>query len=258
MSLVGTLIRREALELSRQPVMLLAIAALFTLVGSLSATTLALLHVVAQEPVLVEDLGEWTTALGWTQGLSGLARAVLTTCTFLLFTQYLGIVAVLAGHTILHDRQSGTIPFILLAPARPPEILLGKVIGAMVWPTAGYLVAQCTVAGIASVLPIAQETGFPLPPDPAWVVATFIGGPLWALGVGLLCATISGLVQDVRAAQQGVWFLLFFATLAGGYLVAARLPDGLVVQLGVVGLAGGLTAAALYLGSLSVHRDLGR
>ena len=71
-------------------------------------------------------------------------------------------------------------------------------------------------------------------------------------------ATLSAMARDVRTAQQGVWFVMFPATLSAGYLLAGRMADGPVVQLVVAALALVLAGAALLVGSQVISRDLSR
>jgi hypothetical protein len=259
MNRIALLARREATELARQPAMLGAITALFTAIVILLLAALGLLQVLSSIEPAAQDVASWLDALGL-EGvrIPELTGLVLTTGAFLIFTQYLGISGVLAGHTILHDRQCGTLPFLLLAPITRAEILLGKVLGALVPPTLLYGASQALVMGIAASLPVAKPHAAILPPSPGWLVSALLGGPAWAFGVAVLCAIVSALARDVRAAQQGVWLVMFFATTLAGYLLAGRLADGALVQLGVALAGAALGAGAVYVGARIISRDLGR
>jgi len=251
--------RREVLELTRQPAMLVTISALFTIVGALVMLTVGLLQLLHADSEASAHLALWTRALGLGDaGPEGIATIAIATGSFLLFTQYLGISGVLAGHTTLHDRWCGTLPFLLLAPVSRAELLLGKVLGAILLPTALYLTAQIVVMGFVALLSVSATAAAMLPPSGGWVVATFVGAPLWAAGVAILCAIVSAVARDVRTAQQGVWLLMFFATLGAGYLLAGRMTDGALIQLGVAGLGAGIGAGALFVGARVLSRDVGR
>lgn len=259
MSRLRVIVRREVLELIRQPAMIATISALFVIVGALVALLVGLLQLLHADDDASAHLAQWTAALGLGDaGPEGIALLAVTTGSFLLFTQYLGISGVLAGHTTLHDRQCGTLPFLLLAPVSRTELLLGKVVGALVPPTALYLGAQLTVMGFAALLPVSRLAAGLLPPSGGWWVATFVGAPLWAGAVAILCAIVSAVARDVRTAQQGVWLLMFFATLGAGYLLAARMADGALTQFLVALLGASIGGAALFVGARVLSRDLGR
>ena len=81
------------------------------------------------------------------------------------------IAAVLAGHSVLHDRQSGTLTFLLLAPVRRTELLLGKVLGAIGPSFAMYLVISGGATVLASTFAITEPYAVRLPPSPPFLVA---------------------------------------------------------------------------------------
>ncbi len=252
--------RREWREQLHQPAMLAVIAALFLAIAVIVVAALGLLELIAADPKRMDGLAAWfpEMAADGAGVVTTLAGIVVSASTWLVFTQFLGITAVLAGHAVLHDRQCGTLPFLLLAPVRRVEILLGKVLGVLLPPFVLYAVLSGTASMIASTLTVAAPYADRLPPSPAWMVAFFVGGPLWAACIATVCAIVSSIAEDVRTAQQGVWFVMFFATFACGYLLAALLPQGVGVQLGVAGLAAVATAGALAIGSLVISRDLSR
>lgn len=251
--------RREVLELVRQPWMLGFISVLYVFIALYLVVAAGLVQLVALDPVAEEQFGANIAALGF----DGLMPAeiigwVVSLGNFLTFTQYLGISSVLAGHTVLHERQSHTLPFLLLAPVSRGELLLGKVLGAIVLPTVLYLSVAAGAMGFIAAMPLSAPHAAVLPPSPGWLVAVLLGGPLWALGVGIICASLSAMARDVRTAQQGVWFVMFPATLSAGYLLAGRMGDGPLMQLVVAGLALVLAGAALVVGSQVISRDLSR
>jgi ABC-type transport system involved in multi-copper enzyme maturation permease subunit len=252
--------RREWLEQVRQPTMLLVIGTLFILVGGLVELALLMLEQIAKNPASLARFQQSLPDAGVdpNTAIYALAHSCILAYNFLVFTQFLGITAVLSGHAILHDRQCGTFTFLLLAPVRRIELLAGKVIGAM-GPSVVMYVAICGLyAVMATTFEVTSQSHAFLPPSPAWIVAFFLGGPLWAAFISSICVTLSCLVRDVRTAQQLVWFVVFFATLIGGFMLSYVLDAGVGVQIGVaaMGLAG--TVGALVVGTQVISRDLSR
>lgn len=250
--------RREWLEQRRQPVMLAVIGALYSFVAVIVLTALLLLELVASDPSQVQGIG---ALLGMDDGLRALelmAGTVVTGFNFLTFTQFLGIGAVLAGHTVLHDRQCGTLTFLLLSPVRRAELIAGKVLGAIGPAWLLYLLINGPAALVAAQMSVTAPHAAWLPSSPAWWVAFLLGGPLLALCVGTLCTILSALSRDVRTAQQGVWFLVFFATFGAGFLLTQALPAGVGTQLLVAAFGAGTTAVAIAVGASVITRDLGR
>jgi len=251
--------RREWLELSRQRAMLGVISSLFVVISMLVLATLVLLNIAVSNPEASERLAIWLAASGMELDLEqSLVGTVLSVTNFLFFTQYLGIAAVLAGHTVLHDRQCHTLPFLLLAPVRRFELLAGKVLGAIGIPTALYFLVNGVAAALMSGLAITEPVSFMLPPSPGWLVAFFVGGPAWAMCVSTLCAIVSALVRDVRAAQQVVWFIMFFATFGCGLMLVGSMESGLVAEGIVAGMGVLASVSALWVGAQVISRDLGR
>jgi ABC-type Na+ efflux pump permease subunit len=252
--------RREWLEQARQPAMLAVVAFLFLAIGGLVFAALALIDLVLRDPNALEDVATWFPFLGADPegALESAAAGVIAVGNWLIFTQFLGIAAVLAGHAVLHDRQTGTLPFLLLAPVSRAELLAGKILGALGAPLAAYVFVTGATSALAALLPVASVAPDRLPPSPAWLIAFFFGGPAWALFVGAVCAVVSTLAHDVRTAQQVVWFVMFFATFGCGYLLAGLLPLGAGAMLLVA--ASGLSAAvgAVAIGTQVISRDLSR
>ena len=252
--------RREWVEQQRQPAMLGAITLLFTVIAVLSAAALGILEVVAHDPIALASFTPWFPGAGddGPAFIGEIAGTVVGFALWLVFTQLLGITGVLAGHALLHDRQTGTLPFLLLAPIRRAELLGGKVIGAIAPSIGIYLVVSGGLAVFASTLDVAATQRGVLPPSPAFLLAFFIGGPAWAGAVSTLCAVISGAARDVRTAQQGVWLVMLFATFACGWMLVGLMSRGVLVELGVAVLGLVALGIALASGAGLVSRDLGR
>jgi len=252
--------RREWLEQLRQPWMIAAIFGLFAAIGLLVVLALTLLNHVAGHPELAAQLVHWLPAAGDDPQrlITGLVTSTVSLSNWLIFTQFLGIVAVLAGHAVLHDQQVHTLPFLLLAPISRAELLAGKVLGAIGLPFVLYVFVSGSASTLAAMLPVTAPVADRLPPAAAWTIAFFAGGPLWAMVVASLCAIVSTLSRDVRTAQQAVWFVMFFATFVCGYLLAVLVPRGALVQLAVAGAGALATWGILAAGSQIISRDLPR
>jgi len=250
--------RREWLELRRQPVMIAVITCLFGMIAALVTAALAIVDLVARTPQMRDTLSHELPLAGLDAYvfLEDIANQVLTLGNFLLFTQFLGIAAVLAGHTVLHDRQCGTLPFLLLAPVRRAELLAGKVLGALGPPLGLFLVWSAGTGLILGLFPITENLGEALPPSPAWLVAWALGTPAWATFICTLCAIVSSLSRDVRTAQQAVWFVMFFSTLLCGVLLAGMLAQGVVFELIVAAVGAVCAVAALLVGATVIRREV--
>lgn len=245
--------RREWLEQWRQPWMLAAIGALYAAIAALVVFVVVALEVVSRIGSGAKIVESWLASTP-----SALVGTTLALFDFLMFTQLLGIAAVVGGHAILHDRQSGTLPFLLLAPVHRMDLLAGKVIGALGWPILLYLVIDGIAAVALSVLPITSGHGAYLPRSLAFWVAFSVGAPAWAVFLGGVCTLLSAVARDVRTAQQGVWLAVFFTSIFAGGLLTWGLAVGLLAEMAVAAL--GVTAAAVTLrtGAQYLARDLAR
>jgi ABC-type transport system involved in multi-copper enzyme maturation permease subunit len=244
---------REWLEQRRQPWMLLSIATLYGLVAGTAALGIFVLQYLHDRPDGTELLTLWLHT-----SPAALAGSLLALFDFLAFTQFLGIAAVSCGHALLHDRQCGTLTFLLLAPTGRVTLLLGKVLGALGWPLVLYWLLSGCAAALMSLAPITAGHPQYLPRSASFLVAFGLGCPLWALWLGTGCALLSAVARDVRTAQQGVWFAVFFTSLLAGSLLTWGLEAGVLAELAVAGLAGSGAAGALTVGSALLTRDLGR
>jgi ABC-type transport system involved in multi-copper enzyme maturation permease subunit len=245
--------RREWLEQRREPWMLAVVGALFGLVAALVVGAVAALDWLEVHPLgkkLLSDLIATTPV--------ELVGSAVLLFDFLVFTQFLGIAAVATGHSMLHDRQCGTFTFLLLAPIRRFELLSGKVLGALGWPLALYVLIDGPAAVALALVPLARGYAELTAASPAFWVALLLGGPAWAAAVGSVGTVISSVARDVRTAQQSVWFVVFFATILAGSLLTWGLHAGPLAELAVAGLGAGLAATVLVGGAAALARDLGR
>lgn len=251
------LARREWLEQRRHPLMLAVCATLLAAIALLVVGVLGLLQLVADDPQALDAIGGLAPGADPRATLDQAAAVTLSAFGFLIYSQYLGFVGVVAGHALLHDRTNGTLPFLLLAPVRRHELLAGKVLGAM-GPLTLIFWGVSTVAGlVVGALPIAASHPELAPRTVSWWVALYAAGPAWAAFVATACAVISALARDVRLAQQGVWFVVFFVQLLVAFLITGALGSlGAEVTAAALGVLA--TLVSLGLGSRVLTRDLGR
>ena len=252
--------RHEWLEHRRQPGMLLAMAAVqLSICGTVlfGMGIMSLIHgTPAQEALLKENLAfagmPLEDPVGWSVDL------MLSTFNFLTLSQLLGMTAVMAGQAIVHERQCGTLPFLMVAPIGRFELMLGKVLGALGSP---FLLTLC-IGGSTALLLSATELSalqpWRLPPSPGWMVAFFLGAPSWAATLAGMGAAISARARDVRGAQQGVWLLVFFATLIVGFLLGGGLQEDATFQLVMAGLGALGALSSVALAAVSLRHDLER
>lgn len=245
------LARREWLEQRRQPAMLGAIGALFALMALFPLGIVGAIELVTRDPAGADLLGGDAI-------VRSVVISTVNTWYFLSLSQFIGFVSVLAGHSILHDRQCGTFTFLLLAPTRRGELLLGKVLGAL----GPVLVMHALVAAPTALLllasPLAQQTGATPAVQPAWWLAMFVGAPMWTGALATACTLVSAAAADVRTAQQFVWFLVFFATLFFGALLVAAIPYGAAVQVAVASVGAVALSASLAVGAQALSKDVRR
>lgn len=252
--------KREWLEQRRQPVMLGIIALLDALIAGLAVTAIGLLQLVSNNE---EFSAQWIQAFSGLgtdadQLIATFVATLVPITNWLIFTQFLGIAAVLAGHSVLHDRQVNTLPFLLLAPLRRFELLTGKVIGSIGLPFLLYVLFSGGACMLISLMPIAAPHANVLPPNPAWMVAFFLGGPAWSAAIGAVCAIVSTMSRDVRTAQQAVWLIVLVAQFSCGLMLTMMLPEGVGTQLVVAAAGAVLAAGTLWIGSQVISRDLSR
>lgn len=261
MSVVMLVARREWLELRRQPALLVSAGALFLLVSLSALSVLGLLELMVADPGRAAEFELRMAAAGLGAGEGTLAvwgANVVGLANFLAFTQLLGVAAVLSAHAMLHERQCGTLPYLLLSPVRRWQLLVGKVLGVMGLPLLVYLPIAGGTAGLASLLEVTQGAQHSLPTSAAWWMAYLLGAPTWAFCVATIGAITSGLSRDVRSAQQVVWVLVTLSSMALGSLLTGLLSAGAQAQasLWVLGLMA--CGASIAVGTSVLSREVGR
>jgi ABC-type transport system involved in multi-copper enzyme maturation permease subunit len=258
MNRIFAVIAREWRENTRQRWLLVTLATQLGLIALGAAWVLGQVDWLAALPNGEKKLEYWSDVLGMPLSLTGLVALAVQALDYLVLSQLLGMTAVIAGHAALHDRQCGTLPFLLLAPLRRVELLVGKVIGALSVPLAMYLLIGGATMAYVATFAVTEPVRSMLPPSPGWMVAFFLGAPAWSVCIGALCVAISSLAHDVRTAQQAAWMLVFVATFLVGPLLVSLMPYGPIVQLMIAAVGLGLAALSIFIATLVVSRELGR
>ncbi|NCG21444.1 MAG: ABC transporter permease subunit [Rhodobacterales bacterium] len=259
MSRILHIAKREWLEQRRQPAMLGVIASLYLMISAVALLPLVLLQIVSNKPNAGVSLARLVGGeVDLPMLIETASRATLIAFNLLMFSQFLGIAAVMAGHAVLHDRQCGTLTFLLLSPLRRLELFTGKVIGAIGQTYLLYMVISGGTSLIMATFPFAVDFPTYTPRNPAWWVAFLFGGPAWGMFIATVCTIVSSVSHDVRTSQQAVWFVMFFGQMLCGVLLTDTMASGVVTELAVALIGVFSSAIALYIGSQVFRRDLGR
>ncbi len=244
----------EVLEHRRQPWMLFILAANYALWIVLFGGGFLLLDQLAGNP---ETLGPLKKQLGG-MGVEFDTALQLATSTFgsMCFTNLPLFVAIMSGTSVLHDRECGTMPFLMLAPVTRLQLLVGKLAGAMAIPLVFHLgfvgVSSLALGRLDSLAPYAHKFGA----SPAWWLAFLVGAPASAAFVGALGTVISALSRDVRTSMQFTSFFIGLLSLGFGWVLVDGLTQGLELQLLFAGGCLVAAAATLFLGARLISRDV--
>lgn len=249
---IGWIVHRELLEQWRAPGSWVAIGATLLAIHGLLAAAAAGLAAVGAAPDALPD-PERALLLRWA------APRLVEAQAFLGLGQVLGIAGVQAGHAVLHDRQTGVLPHLLLAPVRRTELLVGKLLGAAL-PVliASRLTAVVSAGVLAACPPTAAAGSDRLPPQAAWFAGWLAAEPACGLAVAAVAIAISATARDARASQQSVWFFLLFATVGVGFVFDAALTAGPTATLGLAGAALLAALATVAAGAQVLARDHAR
>lgn len=182
----------------------------------------------------------------------------LATSSFgsLCFTNLPLYVAIMCGTSVLHDRECGTMPFLMLAPVTRRTLLAGKLAGAMAIPLLLHLVfvgATSIAFGSLDVLaPYAHKLGG----SAAWWVAFLVGAPVSAAFIGALGTVISALSRDIRTSMQYTSFFIGLLSLGIGFALVDATSEGVGLQMAFAGGCIVATAITLLVGARLISRDV--
>ena len=157
------------------------------------------------------------------------------------------IPSVLASYAIVGEKRERTLEPVLATPIRTWELLLGKILAALI-PALAITIASAALF-IAGILAFAVTDHVrDIVVTPGWILAVLVDTPLLALiGVALI-VVLSSRVNDPRTAQQISAVLivpvlgLLFGQLAGVIVLGPALALGIGVILAIIA-AGAVWAA---------------
>ncbi len=251
--------KTEVLEQRRQPAMLSIMATNYLVTIVVFLAVILYLNYTRNNPQVMSFLDKNALKMGICNGesaLNGLVNLVSMNFGSFLFTTMSVFAAYMSAYSVLNDRLNGTMSFLMLAPLSRYQLLLGKVLGAVVIPYLMHLffvgTATLAVRNLAIMAPVLDSWGG----SPAWWVAFLVGAPAVSFFVGSLGTVISGLSKDVRTSMQSTSFAIGLLGLAFTFLLINQLKNGVGVQLLVA--AGGFVGGLLILlfGSKVISRDI--
>ncbi|ARZ69403.1 ABC transporter permease [Streptomyces albireticuli] len=207
--------------------------------------TLALLGVLAAVPVLVGIAVKVETGDGGTVGQGGGGPAFLSQVTnnglFLVFTSLAATlpfflpmaVGVVAGDSLAGEAASGTLRYLLVAPAGRTRLLLAKLVSTLVFCLAATMVVALSALAVGALL-------FPLGD------VTLLSGTTVSFGEGLLRAL--AVACAVALSLVGIAALgLFVSTLTNSGIAAMATTVGLLITAQIVDQFPQLDAVQPYL-----------
>jgi ABC-type transport system involved in multi-copper enzyme maturation permease subunit len=243
--------KTELLEHRRQPWMIFVLAANYVLWIVIFG---GLFLLIDQAGSSLEVIKQQMTAAGIEYG----AALQLATSTFgsVSFTNLPLFVAIMSGTSVLHDRECGTMPFLMLAPVTRLQLLLGKLLGAMAIPLLFHVVfvggSSLVFGRLDALAPYAHKFGA----EPAWWVAFLLGAPASAAFVGALGTVISALSRDIRTSMQFTSFFIGLLSLGIGAVLVDGLTRGLELQLAFAVACLIATAVTLSAGARLISNDV--
>ncbi len=246
--------RTEVLEHRRQPWMIFILAANYALWIGIFGVLFLTLDGLSSRPDALEPLKQRLAGFGIE--LHALLQMATSTFGSLCFTNLPLYVAIMSGTSVLHDRESGTMPFLMLAPITRRQLLVGKLAGAMTIPLLFHLLfvggSSLLFGRLALLAPFAHKLGA----TPAWWLAFLVGAPASAAFVGALGTVISALSRDVRTSMQYTSFFIGLLSLGIGFVLVDGISKGVILQLVFAGGCLFATALTLLFGARLISKDV--
>jgi ABC-2 type transport system permease protein len=154
-----------------------------------------------------------------------------------------------AAYSVIGEKQARTLEPLLATPLTTVELLIAKVLGALL--PALALTVSCFAVYVAGVALLAEPGVFRALLTPASLTIVFVLGPLAALAALQLAVCASSRVNDARSAQQiGALIILPIAAalvlqLTGTFLLTA--PMMAFIAAALVAVNGGLMLLGIVL-----------
>ncbi len=151
----------------------------------------------------------------------------------------LAISTMLAADGFAGERERGTMELLLAAPLSERELLMGKVLSALLPGIASSWLTFMLMVPIVNVMSHDIFEGIWFPPGVEWYLIVLLISPLYSfLAISLTCA-LSSRVKSVKEAQQGAGILIVPLLVA----VVAQTFWGMVLDAGsLIALAAVLIA----------------
>lgn len=129
MNAVWRIAKTEVLEQRRQPWMIFILAANYLLWSIVFGVMYVALDWAMASPDLTAELKRQLQSSGIE--FDSVLRIATSASQSFAFTNLPLFVALLAGTSVLHDRECGTMPFLMLAPLTRLQLIAGKLLGVM-------------------------------------------------------------------------------------------------------------------------------
>ncbi len=251
MSRIQALVGKEFRDLARNRAALVPVG-IVTLMALALPFAIAILvpYLTNQRLADDSDLVRVSTIAGARDGLSPEGQV-----QFFLFQQFLMLFLLtpvtgsmaLASHAVIGEKQARTLEPLLATPVTTAELLVAKVIGALV---PSLLISLAGVALYVSGIAIAAQPGVAAAMATARsALLVFLVGPAAALAALQAAIVVSSRVNDARTAQQfGVLLILPLTAV----LVAQFTGSFWLSSAALVAIAGGLLVLWLALVVVSV------
>jgi ABC-2 type transport system permease protein len=165
------------------------------------------------------------------------------------------IPSVLASYAIVGEKRERTLEPVLATPIRTWELLLGKILAALI-PALAITIASATVFVVGILAFAVTDRVRDVIVTPGWILAVLVDTPLLALiGVALI-VVLSSRVNDPRTAQQfsAVLVVPVLALLFGQLAGIIVLGPGLALGIGVVLAA--IAAGAVWAATRLFQREV--
>ena len=218
----------EVLEHRRQPWMLFILGLNYVLWIAVFGLLFKVIDAAMSHPDTLALFKQQLSGFG--VELDAFLKVATSTYSSLCFTNLPLYVAIMSGTSVLHDRECGTMPFLMLAPVTRQTLLLGKLAGALAIPLLLHLVfvgiSSLLFSRIALLSPYAHKLGG----SSAWWVAFLFGAPASAAFVGALGTVISALSKDIRTAMQYTSFFIGLLSLGIGFVLVDGIAKGVMLQ----------------------------
>lgn len=253
MTRLSRLARTEVLEHLRQPWMLFILALNYVLWSGVLGLLFLALELIASGPQGLAPLKQQMASLGVEYG--AFLKLAMSAWGSMTFTNLPLFVAIMSGTSVLHDRECGALPFLMLAPVTRLQLLAGKLAGVLALPLALHLVFVGLATLLLGRLPTLAPFSAQLGGSPAWWVAYLVGAPASAAFVGALGTVISALSRDARTAMQFTSFFIGLLSLLIGYVLVEGIASGPWVQLGYAAACTVAAAIALAVGARLISTD---